>query len=774
MGLLARQEASFANWESFTVAAVRGFGPVASEVVSMGNRDSLGSVTQNQLALHQEQYRHNRGYTYSIIRTIAQRAAGQKLVVGKKDKQNNAKMERFYQKCKNNPTYLEKRVPSILKDHVDNPDSVVLREHRLIDVLNRPNKTMVAYTLWYVTCQNLDITGKAFWWMIKKEDSESGCDEIWPLPSSWVQPIHEKRKFFAAWKVTPYGSTESFMLPGNAIAPFSIPDPEDPLSAISPMQAMGRTVMADEYIEIANGKSFVNGCNPGLALFVGKLPETTGIQNDARPVLTKEQRNKLINAVKAQYRGVLAMDEPLILDGLITDVKKVTTTPREMDFLNSGKATKSRLAQGWGVNPISMGEMENANRASSQAADQHLCDNVVNPRLEWIGQTLTYWVAPFFAGEGEELFAYLEKAVSKDIDFERTLENDMTDRSQMTINERRRRNGMEPLDFGDGQDRIVVSGALVPIRVQVNEQVQSDPHDLDNDGIRSIVHRWFDKDYKTIAGVIGVDGILEVWDNHQRAQESVLKDEVHRYFVALGGHLRNVFSACMTSNGILTNSHVDFVYDDSQFLEKFKKAIKPQLLNIAMAGAAFHWNIHRPVKDVRVQLKSITDWIRELPGRVSQRVTTFIERLMERPYWAKIIQGIKDRLRGSVDRQRQEGNSGTQATDAAIDAVLGLEAAEEMAQGIAVTESVTALNGGQNEVMAVFGSVGVEQKRMWKTVGDDRVRPDHKRAEGQVRGMNEPFNVGGEAAQYPGDPSLSPAQRCGCRCTTVLVLPSGG
>ena len=84
-----------------------------------------------------------------------------------------------------------------------------------------------------------------------------------------------------------------------------------------------------------------------------------------------------------------------------------------MDWLNSGKSTKSRIAQGFGTNPIIMGEIEGANRASSTVAEEHFCHFTINPKIELISQTLTSWLRPMF---GDDLIIWIEPCVPDDAD----------------------------------------------------------------------------------------------------------------------------------------------------------------------------------------------------------------------------------------------------------------------------------------------------------------------------------------------------------------------
>ena len=58
--------------------------------------------------------------------------------------------------------------------------------------------------------------------------------------------------------------------------------------------------------------------------------------------------------------------------------------------------------------------------------------------------------------------------------------------------------------------------------------------------------------------------------------------------------------------------------------------------------------------------------------------------------------------------------------------------------------------------------------REWVTVEDERTRPEHLAADTQKRGMDEPFDVGGEQMDFPGDGS-DPGNNINCRCTIIYI-----
>jgi uncharacterized protein with gpF-like domain len=83
------------------------------------------------------------------------------------------------------------------------------------------------------------------------------------------------------------------------------------------------------------------------------------------------------------------------------------------------------------------------------------------------------------------------------------------------------------------------------------------------------------------------------------------------------------------------------------------------------------------------------------------------------------------------------------------------------------TEIIAASNAGS--VLGAQAS-GIPTRKVWLATQDDRTRDLHLAVDGQkVPNLETPFNVGGDAMQYPGDASLgaAPSNTINCRCTVI-------
>jgi phage portal protein BeeE len=390
------------------------------------SRSSGGSYGSHiSLAQHAEQYRYNRGYVYAANRPVSVRVAGQSFKAGHRvsggpsglkackagTERYDRQMARHLLQFKTAPSFVSKQASKL----------EVLDNHDILEVLENPNDFHTEWMLKYFAAANIQITGKAFWWLEFSEYADRWM--IWPLPSSWVKPDESEglnQYGWAKWLVTPPGATQPFPVSGEDMCYFFMPDPADPTGALSPLQAAAYPVSIAEQIDNCQYQGFKNGIRPSVILKAGRKPSMPNMPAGQmeRITLNATQRKQLIEAIKNAYSGWMHHGDPAIVDGIIEDIVPYDRSPQEMDYVATGMHNAARIYQGHGVNPISVGELEGANRASAYVADENLISNVVNPMLTMMSEVATKRLGPKFAKGGEKLYVWIEQARPHDADIQ--------------------------------------------------------------------------------------------------------------------------------------------------------------------------------------------------------------------------------------------------------------------------------------------------------------------------------------------------------------------
>jgi hypothetical protein len=177
--------------------------------------------------------------------------------------------------------------------------------------------------------------------------------------------------------------------------------------------------------------------------------------------------------------------------------------------------------------------------------------------------------------------------------------------------------------------------------------------------------------------------------------------------------------------------------------------------------------------------------VREAVGTAYQSLLGDGYRFDQRPAVVEHLATVSNRMVRTVDstfdlvaRQVSIGaNLGEGAAEIAdrIDEVLSTTHTERWpnrATVVARTETMGALNAGRQDAFAaVAEELDVPFEQMWVATVDRRVRPTHRRADGQRVPTGQPFTVGGASLRFPGDPLGPGKEVIQCRCTTILLEP---
>jgi phage portal protein BeeE len=691
-----------------------------SQIMAGGPVSSLSETPA--LAIAREEERHLFGWVFPVIRTIAQRIAAQPIRVARRV--NNPRPKRAVNR-KSAPLWV-KELPSGLE---------LLKSHQIIDTLACPNPWMVSWNLFWNTIASLECTGKAFWWFPTEEPGT-----VYPLPSSWCEPMHQKG-LFAEYRLWPRNTPNAspVVVPGAEIVRFFYPDLQSPIrGALAPLQTQSRAVVADEAIQEAQRKAFDNGIFPGMAIIVGKNAETAGIK-DQRPVLTKAQREQILVAVKQRWQGVTKAGEPLILDGLIEDVKKLTNTIAEMDFLRSGESTKARIFQAFGVNPILCGEIENANRAQAAVADELFCSNTINPKIEMLSQWLTKELPPRY--DDPDLIVFMEEARPRDPEQTRAEYDQLAKYGSITKDELRGAYSLPPLKTGGDE--------LIPIATR---QPPNPEAHADSEGGAGKAGGTFRRKR--------LDDAKALWLRTHGAGETAFAKALTQFFATLAREVALGVAHAPTASP-------DALLLSSEWLPRLQAVARPQIAALALKGATDELKLARKAY---APSRKIADARQVKPSpEVKAAIDHFVDQTLEKPWWEDTLETSRKKLGKALKEGLDAGERLELMADRVKDA-LG-EDSQVRAERIARSESTASLNAGHQASREMLADMGLVSGKEWLAIEDQDTRDAHLEADGQQVGVREKFVVGGEECKHPGDDSLSPEMRINCRCTSVAVFP---
>ena len=140
---------------------------------------------------------------------------------------------------------------------------------------------------------------------------------------------------------------------------------------------------------------------------------------------------------------------------------------------------------------------------------------------------------------------------------------------------------------------------------------------------------------------------------------------------------------------------------------------------------------------------------------------------------------IKDAVKRATEKAREYGtkineefNKGLTRTFKGRQAMIALTETQFMAERAKNIEASVISRNGNVDPSSINDGIVVgnpDVKKEWAAVLDEKTRFSHAVADGQVKGMNDPYIVNGEHMMYPGDTSMGASLEniINCRCSSL-------
>lgn len=273
-------------------------------------------------------------------------------------------------------------------------------QHPILSLIQKPNERQTKFEFISETQMWIDTTGDCFWFL---ELNAIGLPEsIEIIPASRVKILVNEDGTIKGYQYQKQNSTQSIIFNPEQIVHFRTANTMDPYRGMGCLEAAYKSGILLE--SMANLEISINENSAIPALIVaykgGSLP--------------REDRIRLQNEWESGLRGISKSGKIKVTDEDF-DVKPLSLSPREMNFLSGRKWSREEICAAYRV-PISLVTSESVNRANAEAGLVQFSKFGLQPRIELIEQTLNKFLVPKY--DEDRIFVEFENVVPEDREFE--------------------------------------------------------------------------------------------------------------------------------------------------------------------------------------------------------------------------------------------------------------------------------------------------------------------------------------------------------------------
>lgn len=299
--------------------------------------------------------------------------------------------------------------------------------HPLLSLLAKPNPFQAWDTFLKISETNKLLTGEAYWYKIY--DNRGKLVELWNIRPDMIKAVYSKANYISHYEMRVEGRTVTFST--DEIVPFFSVNPLSPIKGQSPLLPAKNRVLTEQYSSEYQRDFFNNSARPD-GLFLSDKP------------VNQKEKDETRKRWNDKFKGRGKTSQIAFLSGGVK-YQQVSTTQREMDYIETMKFTRDDILVAFGV-PRGLIVSEDANNADGQNAFTSFLANTIEPEVKELFNTINEMIVKVDFGEEyyleyvspvpedrERLFTELEKGVDKWI----------------TRNEARQMLGLTPIDGGD-------------------------------------------------------------------------------------------------------------------------------------------------------------------------------------------------------------------------------------------------------------------------------------------------------------------------------------
>lgn len=344
-------------------------------------------------------------------------------------------------------------------------DYVEIYDHPFLDLMKSVNPFFNRFELWVLTTTFLDLTGNAYWWLVK--DTLGVPRAIWNIPSHWMKIVPSKTKFIEGYVMQQPGSPDKTPFDETEIIHFKYPSPFNMFYGCSPMYAAAYDVDINRELK-AHGVNF--------------------LMNSAQPagVLTTEQTlndreyERLKTMWNLKHKGSSNAGKLAILEAGLR-YEKTGSSLAELQFSETSRGVRDSILAIFGVPASQLGLVEDVNRANAEANEYVYQNGTILPKLKLIEEKLNEKLMPIY---DVNLVCEFENPVPMDKEFRLREQQTHIASGYSSIDDERIEDGKEPYNAPE------TSVPLIPFSVipagterpePTNEVTPVEPEDDEDD-----------------------------------------------------------------------------------------------------------------------------------------------------------------------------------------------------------------------------------------------------------------------------------------------------
>lgn len=240
--------------------------------------------------------------------------------------------------------------------------------HPALKVINHPNDFYTRQALVETVQQHVDLTGEG-WVAIARVGTVPV--EIWPVRPDRITVVASPTDFIQGYK---YHSPDGKEVPIDVedMLRIKMPNPTDPFRGMGPIQTIAYNLDSARYSAEWNRNFFKNGAKPGGVV---KITET---MNDREWKKFKERWYENHEGVANAHRVAFLSGGAEWVDNKLSQ--------KDMQFVELSRLDREVIREAFGISKFAIGDLEDVNRATAEAATLWFSESLTVPRLDrWHG-----------------------------------------------------------------------------------------------------------------------------------------------------------------------------------------------------------------------------------------------------------------------------------------------------------------------------------------------------------------------------------------------------